>query len=148
MTRNRKFGIGAFLLISAIGYLVYAGVQQGSVYYFTIEEFLSQREAMADQGVRVAGRVAAGSVKKQVTATGTELQFTMADFTADNAVNGGGLRVQYTGIVPDMFAEGRDVIVEGKYVGGTLQAQSVMTSCPSKYEPGEDEAATGAQPAS
>jgi cytochrome c-type biogenesis protein CcmE len=33
-----------------------------------------------------------------------------------------------------MFAEGRDVIIEGKYVEGTLQAQTIMTSCPSKYE--------------
>jgi cytochrome c-type biogenesis protein CcmE len=50
------------------------------------------------------------------------------------------LPVEYTGILPDMFAEGRDVIVEGTYVNGVLRAQSVMTSCPSKYEPAVAEA--------
>jgi cytochrome c-type biogenesis protein CcmE len=44
--------------------------------------------------------------------------------------------VHYLGITPDMFkAEGgSDVIVEGKYRDGMIHAQSVMTSCPSKYE--------------
>jgi cytochrome c-type biogenesis protein CcmE len=54
--------------------------------------------------------------------------------------------VAFTGIVPDMFAEGRDVIIEGRYLDGTLHAQQIMTSCPSKYEPKPGEApATDAQ---
>ncbi len=37
---------------------------------------------------------------------------------------------------PDMFAPGRDVIVEGLLTGdSTLQARQVLTSCPSKYSP-------------
>ena len=37
---------------------------------------------------------------------------------------------------PDMFAPGRDVIVEGKLgAGGVIAATQVMTSCPSKYKP-------------
>jgi len=44
--------------------------------------------------------------------------------------------VHYQGVLPDMFAEGRDVIVEGRYdAGGALAAKTLMTSCPSKYEP-------------
>ena len=39
-----------------------------------------------------------------------------------------------TGIKPDMFADGRDVIVEGRYTGDVLHATQVLTSCPSKYE--------------
>lgn len=139
MTRNRKFGVGALLLVGAIGYLVYAGVQQGSVYYFTVDEFLAKKDAMADQGIRVAGRVAQGSVRKEPTNKGVELQFTIGDFVA----NGGAepaelLPVHFSGVLPDMFGEGRDVIVEGKYLDGVLEAQTVMTSCPSKYEPGKD----------
>jgi len=37
---------------------------------------------------------------------------------------------------PDMLAENRDVIVEGKLgAGGVIIASQVMTSCPSKYQP-------------
>ena len=45
--------------------------------------------------------------------------------------------VYFVGVTPDMFksAGGSDVIVEGKYRDGIIHAQSVLTSCPSKYEP-------------
>lgn len=37
---------------------------------------------------------------------------------------------------PDMFAAGRDVIVEGQLnSAGTIDARQVLTSCPSKYVP-------------
>jgi len=37
---------------------------------------------------------------------------------------------------PDMFAPGRDVIVEGRLaLDGTIDARQVLTSCPSKYVP-------------
>jgi cytochrome c-type biogenesis protein CcmE len=36
---------------------------------------------------------------------------------------------------PDMFAENRDVIVEGKLLpAGEIAATQVLTSCPSKYQ--------------
>jgi cytochrome c-type biogenesis protein CcmE len=34
-----------------------------------------------------------------------------------------------------MFAEGREVVVEGRYDGPGLHAKQIMTRCPSKYEP-------------
>ncbi len=43
--------------------------------------------------------------------------------------------VEYEGQVPDPFREGRDVIVTGKMVAGTLVAEkdSLITKCPSKF---------------
>lgn len=135
MKTNYKFGIGAVLLVSSIGYLMYAGVEQSSAYYFTIEEFLPRREAMAGQGIRLAGRVTPGSLSKSTSAKGTEMKFSVGDFVDDAVAPADTVAVEYTGVVPDMFAEGRDVIIEGVYTSGVVQAKSVMTSCPSKYEP-------------
>jgi hypothetical protein len=39
------------------------------------------------------------------------------------------------------------VIIEGKYVEGTLHAQTIMTSCPSKYEAEAEGAAADGQQA-
>jgi cytochrome c-type biogenesis protein CcmE len=130
MTRKKRFLIGAALLVGAVTYLVYAGVRESAVYYLTIDEFLHKKDTLVDEGVRVAGRVKDGSVEKKTSTNGTELEFVLTDFKKT-----GGVKVFYTGILPDMFAEGRDVIVEGKYArDGVLRAQTVMTSCPSKYE--------------
>jgi cytochrome c-type biogenesis protein CcmE len=77
------------------------------------------------------------------------MRFHIGDFAGPDRVPvEGTVVVAYTGVVPDMFAEGRDVIIEGRYVDGTLQAQTIMTSCPSKYEPEIDGQPAPAQQAS
>lgn len=135
MDRRIRFLIAALLLAGAVAYLMYTGVRQTAVYYLTIEEFLAKKDGLANEGVRVAGRVQPGSVKKKMTPAGEELNFRLADFKTDE--NGTqAVPVHFVGVTPDMFkAEGgSDVIIEGKYRDGTLYAQSVLTSCPSKYE--------------
>ena len=84
----------------------------------------------------MAGRVATGSLWKNTTAKGTEMKFAIGDFQGEKVATHTTetVPVVYTGVVPDMFAEGRDVIIEGRYVDGVLRAQTIMTSCPSKYE--------------
>ena len=135
MNRNFRFLIAAMVLVGAVGYLMYTGVSQTAVYYLTIDEFLTKKETLANEGVRVAGRVAVGSVAKKMTPSGEELNFRLADFKGDSEVRD-SVPVYFVGIVPDMFKAGggSDVIVEGKYRNGTLYAQNVLTSCPSKYE--------------
>ncbi len=135
MDRRIRFLIAALLLAGAVAYLMYTGVRQTAVYYLTIEEFLAKKDGLTNEGVRVAGRVQPGSVKKKMTPAGEELNFRLADFKTDE--NGTqAVPVHFVGVAPDMFkAEGgSDVIIEGKYRDGTLYAQSVLTSCPSKYE--------------
>ncbi len=146
MRRNYRFGLGAVILITAIGYLMYAGVQQSSSYYFTIEEFMPKRDGLTGRGLRIAGRVAAGSLDSKTSAAGTEMKFRIGDFVDAAPAAADTLAVEYTGIVPDMFAEGRDVIVEGTYAGGVLRASAVMTSCPSKYEPEVEGATADSRP--
>ena len=48
---------------------------------------------------------------------------------------GGTVAVVYTGSVPDLFATGRDIVVDGQLVNGTFVAKpgSMVTKCPSKY---------------
>ena len=140
MNKKARFAIAAFLLAGAVGYLMYSGVRQTAVYYLTIDEFLAKKESLANEGVRVAGRVEVGSVTKKMTPVGEELNFRLGDFHSDGARTDGvavpTVPVHFIGVTPDMFkaAGGSDVIVEGKYRDGTLYAQSVLTSCPSKYE--------------
>lgn len=139
MEKKHKFLIGALLIVGAVAYLIYTGVRETSVYYLTIEEFLPKREALANEGVRVAGRVQAGTLAWDPK--DLNLRFSLGHFKD----GGESLPVHYHGILPDMFAEGRDVIVEGRYSPeGIFTANTIMTSCPSKYEPEVKEEQAGA----
>jgi cytochrome c-type biogenesis protein CcmE len=135
MNRKARFAIAAFLLAGAVGYLMYTGVRQTAVYYLTIGEFLAKKDTLVNEGIRVAGRVEVGSVSKKMTPSGEELNFRLGDFSTDG-VPQSTVPVHFVGVTPDMFkaAGGSDVIVEGKYRDGTLYAQNLLTSCPSKYE--------------
>jgi len=146
---KQRFFFGVLLVIGAIGYLIYTGIRETSNYFLTIEEFLPQKEAFANDGVRLAGRVQAGSM--QWDPKGPHLSFVLGPFKDNEQERSAiplGLPVNYQGILPDMFAEGRDVIVEGKYEAGqSFAAEKIMTSCPSKYEPEKPEGqAKAAQP--
>ncbi len=48
---------------------------------------------------------------------------------------GATVAVVYTGSVPDLFATGRDIVVDGTLQNGTFVAtpDSMVTKCPSKY---------------
>jgi cytochrome c-type biogenesis protein CcmE len=141
MLNQRRFIVGALLIGAAVSYLVYAGIRTTSMYYFELDEFLAQREAHAGEPMRVKGWVRQGSVRWDPRTN--DLAFELARQDGTDPVP-----VAYRGILPDMFADGREVVVEGRYQGGALAARQIMTSCPSKYEPTPAEAAAAGSPPS
>jgi cytochrome c-type biogenesis protein CcmE len=80
---------------------------------------------------KLTGKVVDGSVKRQ----GEDLSFAVRDRDGSASVP-----VTYSGVVPDPFREGREVIVDGKLEGGTFVAQrdSLVTKCPSKFQNASD----------
>ena len=79
-----------------------------------------------------AGAVDAyGKVVSEDTLPDGSREFVIADPEDESAT----VPVEYSGQVPDPFREGRDVIVTGQMVDGTLVAEkdSLITKCPSKF---------------
>jgi cytochrome c-type biogenesis protein CcmE len=134
--RTGRFLIGAVVIMAAVSYLVYAGIRETSVYYLKFDEFAAEKANFVGEPLRVAGRVQQGTMKWD--ARSLDLQFGLGGFPAEDGTPAteSPVAVQFNGILPDMFAEGRDVIVEGVYSDDdTFTADTIMTSCPSKYEP-------------
>lgn len=88
--------------------------------------------------VRVAGRVGNQEVRYQVDPS-FKLEFVVVD--RPDKLQGGvssaapGLKVEFEDVKPDMFANGRDVLIDGNVIDGVLHASALLTQCPSKYEP-------------
>jgi cytochrome c-type biogenesis protein CcmE len=128
MLNQRRFILGAVVIAAAVSYLVWAGIRTTSQYYFEMDEFLPRRAQHEGEDLRVKGWVKSGSMKWD--ARTNRLAFDLA-----RQDGSGPVPVAYNGILPDMFAEGREVVVEGHWANGSLAAKQIMTSCPSKYEP-------------
>jgi cytochrome c-type biogenesis protein CcmE len=85
------------------------------------------REAQPGRSYQLTGTVVAGSVHREGA---------VLDFAVEDRVGGTAVPLAYTGVVPDPFREGREVIVTvekqaGRYVG---ERNSLITKCPSKYK--------------
>jgi cytochrome c-type biogenesis protein CcmE len=128
--RRRKrlplsFLLAGIAILGAVLYLVYANTQSTAVYYMTVSE-LMHCTICTTQSVRVAGVVQKGSIVRNDQQQ--RLTFVMNDGARS-------LPVTYTGVVPDIFQAGIQVVVEGHYSGhGPFQAQTLLAKCPSKFQ--------------
>jgi cytochrome c-type biogenesis protein CcmE len=127
--KRKRFLFAGAVVVIAIGFLSYIGVSQFATYYVTVSEFTEQADSLADERVRVAGRVASDSVNWDVESF--TLSFTLVDGQAS-------MPVVYHGAVPDTFKADNDIVVEGKSDSqGVFRADKLVTKCPSKYEPAD-----------
>jgi cytochrome c-type biogenesis protein CcmE len=144
MHRKTKFLLGSFLIVASVATLIYSAVQETSAYFLTMEEYAAAAGDHDGKSLRLAGRVAGDSVDWNPMSLNLAFQMEpippREGLHEDRPVVALGpdtvrvLEVRYNGIVPDMFAEGRDVIVEGTVANGIMEADTLLTTCPSKYE--------------
>ncbi|HXW84172.1 MAG TPA: cytochrome c maturation protein CcmE [Candidatus Binataceae bacterium] len=139
-----RFLVGACLIAAAVGFLIFTATRNTAEYYLTVPEVSARATELMGQPLRVAGRVTPADIHWD-PATLT-LRFGIAkipDAPDDGAVKPVSVtadppvfRVTCAGQPkPDMFAPGREVIVEGRLkANGEIEASQVLTSCPSKYK--------------
>jgi cytochrome c-type biogenesis protein CcmE len=110
----------ALLLAGALVYTSFSAATEAT----TPSQLVASAEP--DRSYELTGRVVDGSISRE----GGRLRFAVRDRAGHTAIP-----VLYEGVVPDPFREGREVIVEGRVVGGTLVADrdSLVTKCPSKF---------------
>jgi len=125
--RKVKFAVGAVLIVSAIGYLITTSISSTSKFFVTVDELALAMDEYRGAGLKVKGTVVNGSINRNPD-NQLDVSFKIEE---KNSV----LPVVYTGVTPDMFEDGREVVVEGT-VGhdGVFHANILLTSCPSKYE--------------
>jgi cytochrome c-type biogenesis protein CcmE len=127
MDPSRKRRIRLVALLGA-AVLLAAGLIYTSFSASTEAKKPSQLAGQRDSGrsYELTGKVVDGSVKR----SGEELRFAIRD--RDGAAS---VPVVYSGVVPDPFREGREVIVSGQLKQGTFVAErdSLVTKCPSKF---------------
>jgi cytochrome c-type biogenesis protein CcmE len=126
--RKRKIRLvvalsAAVLLASALIYTSFSSATEAST-----PSQLLKAGAAPSRSIELTGKVAAGSVKH----SGDTLRFAIRDRNG----RGPAVPVVYTGIVPDPFRVGREVIVTGKLRDGTFvgERDSLVTKCPSKFQ--------------
>jgi cytochrome c-type biogenesis protein CcmE len=132
--RQWRFLVGGVVIVAAIAYLILSSTQGAVVYALTITELKSRGSSIYGQGVRVGGAVDGDSITWD--ASRQTLEFNLIDGSES-------LPVTYTGVRPDMFRDGAEALLEGKYhSSGLFEASKILLKCPSKYEAAATQTAT------
>jgi cytochrome c-type biogenesis protein CcmE len=126
--RNRLIGVTAIILI-AIGAIIY-GSQTGpggGSYSKSVADVVKD-QTLVGKRVQVTGPVVAASWNKKTN----PMVFSISDAAGESA---GVLKVSYNGGVPTTFGDGTVAIVTGTLAkDGTVNADTLLTKCPTKYE--------------
>ena len=102
--------------------------QSNLVFFFTPTQ-VSQNEAPRDRTFRIGGLVEEGSVVREKDALTVRFKVT------DTAK---AIPVVYTGILPDLFKEGKGVVAQGRLNSdGTFKANEVLAKHDENYMPPE-----------
>jgi cytochrome c-type biogenesis protein CcmE len=118
--------VAGVAIAGAVLYLVLANTGATAEYYMTITQLRSCSSCSA-RTVRVAGVVVAGSIARDDS--NQVVRFRISDSKAT------AMPVIYSGVVPDIFQAGAQVVVEGKLgSNGVFQAETLLTKCPSKFQ--------------
>jgi cytochrome c-type biogenesis protein CcmE len=116
---------GGIILATAATLLGVAGLKEGWVYFLHVDQYV-ESVSHQNQRVRLHGYVGAGDL--EVSKSGLVAKFNLEGETAS-------LRVEYSGVIPDMFRAGHEVVVEGRRnEEGVFIADTLMTKCGSRYE--------------
>jgi cytochrome c-type biogenesis protein CcmE len=131
-----KFGSAIVVIVLALGYLAYTGVQESKSYYVTIKELRGMGDGAYTKRLRVAGNVLPGSIKR----SGTNVNFALTE-------NDQVLNVVYAGTEPppDTFKDNAQALAEGSFGrDGIFHAKQIQAKCASKYAPQQQAAPAGA----
>jgi cytochrome c-type biogenesis protein CcmE len=128
--RHRRFawiGVGLAALGVAVA-LVLNAFQSNLVFFFTPSQVIA-KEAPQSRPFRIGGLVESGSLKRDPNSL--TVQFRVTD-TAQT------IPVTYTGLLPDLFKEGKGVVAQGSLgADGAFHATEVLAKHDENYMPPE-----------
>ena len=125
--RRRRFAIagGVLVAVGAVVALILNAFQSNLVFFYSPTQ-VTQHEAPNGRSFRIGGMVEKGTLKRD----GTRVSFIVTD-TAKS------IPVQYQGILPDLFKEGKGVVAEGKLENGVFVAREILAKHDENYMPPE-----------
>jgi cytochrome c-type biogenesis protein CcmE len=128
--RQKRFlfiAVGVVGVSMAVGLVLYALRGNVNLYFTPTQVF--NNEAPVGRSFRIGGLVEEGSIKRQEN--GLTVNFVITDTHRS-------IPVVYTGILPDLFKEGKGVVAQGRVdADGLMRADEVLAKHDENYMPPE-----------
>ena len=120
--------VGGLAALGIASALVLNAFNSNLVFFFSPTQVLAH-EAPRDRSFRIGGLVEQGSLQREPT--GLTIRFVVTDLAKR-------VPVTYTGLLPDLFKEGKGVVAQGKLgADGVFRAEQVLAKHDENYMPPE-----------
>ena len=91
------------ILLALLILFIFKSLEENIVYFLSPTEIYNQTDISTDKKIRVGGLVKINSIIKD----GNKINFIITDLKKE-------IVVSYSGVVPNLFSEGKGVVAEGK----------------------------------
>ena len=118
-----------FLIVLSGGLIIFAALktfEENLVFFYTPSQILNG-EAPKNRPIRIGGMVEPNSVNRDEHSLAVE--FNVVD--DKNSL----IKVTYSGVVPDLFKEGKGVVAQGEYIDGIFQSTEILAKHDENYMP-------------
>jgi len=109
LTRKVRSRLSLFLLLLLLAgiviFIVLKSLEKNVIYFLSPTEIYQKINVSYKEKIRIGGLVKVNSINKD----NTSINFIITDLNEE-------IVVSYTGLVPNLFSEGKGVVVEGKLV--------------------------------
>lgn len=131
-TQRAAIVVGALAVLGVAVALVLNAFNSNLVFFFSPTQVFAN-EAPRDRSFRIGGLVQEGSLQRE--SQGLTIRFLVTDRAKT-------IPVTYTGLLPDLFKEGKGVVAQGKLgADGVFRADQVLAKHDENYMPPEAAAA-------
>ena len=126
---RRAIAIVAALATLGVAVLLVLNAFQSNLVFFFSPSQIAANEAPRDRAFRIGGLVEEGSIKRD--GSSLTVNFIVTDLAQR-------VPVSYTGLLPDLFKEGKGVVAQGKLgADGVFRAEQVLAKHDENYMPPE-----------
>lgn len=116
----------AFVALAVSAGLIGYAMRDGIAFFRSPSQLLANPPG-PDERLRIGGLVEEGSV---IRGQGATVRFRVTDTAS-------AVDVAYTGILPDLFAEGQGTVATGRWVNGVFEASEILAKHDETYMPKE-----------
>lgn len=120
---RRRLVIASAIVLAALGFLLWRGLGESTVYFRTADEAVADRDRLGDRRFRIEGVVVDGSVRPADGAVRFRI--------ASNRVE---VPVTHRGDPPELFQPNIPVVLEGRWRGDTYESDRIMVRHSSSYK--------------
>jgi cytochrome c-type biogenesis protein CcmE len=119
---RRRLWLAGVVVLGALGFLVFQGLGNATLYFRTADEAVAQRSELGERRFRIEGDVVDGSVRQ----TGNDVTFTLTSKSVE-------VPIVHKGDPPELFRPGIPVVLEGRFQGDHFASDRILVKHSETY---------------